>query len=279
MKRSVQRFIWGLAALFALTHPLCGQRIPSTPWRFTRGAIDVVVFPDSNQGLELWFTVMQRWGTGSFPAMACARFDPADVRAWTDSASPMLDSTPAVDSLTWLHPPLLQGLDGGFVTLERKRSGSNWERPVYLRYARPDSAKVEPLNIGLDPQAARTLLDSLRAGAARSRYRQRGEQDAAWADEVDVRPQPLTTMPASYPDSLRRLGVSGRVWVQLVVGTNGVVEPGISVALSDDPLFTTAALQSFKGDKFSPGQLAGRRVRTELCVPTTFVPASPPPGL
>lgn len=241
------------------------------PSRFTRGSVDVVILPDTTQGLEMWFELVLRRPHSAM--MTCARFQPDDVVVWATSMRPLLDSVPArgTDTMLWTRPPVLQGMDGGFFALRRKRIGVEWDGRAYLNYARPDSNQVVPLEIASDLQSARRFLDSLNTAATRSRYRTRGEHDPAWIDEVDERPQDLVNGVAEFPEDLRKHGASGKVWLQFIVDTNGVVEPpSIRVALSDDPRYADAALKVFKGSKFRPGKIGGRAVQTELCMPMSF---------
>ena len=260
------------AALIGLVpQSLRSQAPPPLGPRLTWGSVDVVLVPDSAQGLEIWLSVRERLRGHDFSTMTCARFDPADVRAWADSTTPLLDSIPGpADSLAWIHPPLLRGLDGGFVELVRRRTGTDWQSQIFFDYIRPDSNVILPLEVPFDRPTGRSFVDSIRAGAARSRYRPRGDQDVAWADEVDERPRLLSQPVPDVPDDQGRRGSQGHAWVQLVVDTNGAVEPGPRVVLTDAFRYMAPALKSFAAAKFNPGRLGGRKVRTAVCLPMAF---------
>ena len=76
-----------------------------------------------------------------------------------------------------------------------------------------------------------------------------------------------------YPDSLLTLRVRGRVVVEFVVDTMGMVERGsIAVLSSTNELFTAAVRDALGVSHFSPAMKQGRRVRQFVQLPFTFTP-------
>jgi TonB family protein len=74
-----------------------------------------------------------------------------------------------------------------------------------------------------------------------------------------------------YPDSLRRQGVDGRVVVELVVNTDGMLDTGsVNLVSSTNQLFTDAVQQALATAKFRVATLRSRPVRQVLQVPFVF---------
>ena len=64
-----------------------------------------------------------------------------------------------------------------------------------------------------------------------------------------------------YPDSLRALGIEGRVVVQVVVDSTGQAEPGTATVLrSTYPGFNQAAIDFVNAARFRPARYHGRAV-------------------
>jgi TonB family protein len=77
--------------------------------------------------------------------------------------------------------------------------------------------------------------------------------------------------PPRYPDVLRQTGATGQVVVRFVVDTLGRAELGdLVVVEATHPLFASAVKSALFGYRFTPGEAAGRKVRTMVQVPFTF---------
>ena len=77
--------------------------------------------------------------------------------------------------------------------------------------------------------------------------------------------------PPRYPDALRQSGASGQVIVRFVVDTLGRAElADLTVVEATHPLFASAVKNALLGYRFTPGESAGRKVRTMVQVPFTF---------
>lgn len=89
-------------------------------------------------------------------------------------------------------------------------------------------------------------------------------------DDVDQRPSVVKNARVEYPRKARRLGLSGRVVVQLVVDTEG--KPQSCKIRSAEPTghFEEAALSAARGMRFIPGKIQGRPVNTVVLIPFNF---------
>ncbi|CAN5215423.1 hypothetical protein BH09GEM1_BH09GEM1_14500 [soil metagenome] len=77
--------------------------------------------------------------------------------------------------------------------------------------------------------------------------------------------------PPRYPDMLRQSGATGQVVVRFVVDTMGRAELGdIVVVDATHPLFASSVKTALMAYRFTPGEVAGRKVRTLVQVPFSF---------
>ncbi|HKO16291.1 MAG TPA: TonB family protein [Gemmatimonadaceae bacterium] len=80
---------------------------------------------------------------------------------------------------------------------------------------------------------------------------------------------------ATYPDSLLRARVSGRVVARFVVDTAGDVEPGtIGIVSSSNAGFEKSVRAAVLGARFHPAQQRGRAVRQVVQLPFDFDPSA-----
>jgi protein TonB len=89
---------------------------------------------------------------------------------------------------------------------------------------------------------------------------------------VDRSPRLLgSPMPPTFPQALRQLGRAGRVLVQFVVDTTGRAEmDGFKVMEATDAQFAESVRAALPRYRFSPGEAAGRKVRTLVQLPFDF---------
>ena len=74
-----------------------------------------------------------------------------------------------------------------------------------------------------------------------------------------------------YPESLRAVGLGGRVLVQFTVDTTGRVDPqAVRVLESTHELFSRAVLEVLPRYRFVPAEVDGRRVRMVAQMPFEF---------
>ena len=102
--------------------------------------------------------------------------------------------------------------------------------------------------------------------------------DAYTVDQVDVAARlDGGGLRPSYPDSLSRAGVAGRVVVEFVVDTMGRVDSAsVDVMMSSDPLFTLAVRQALAETQFTVARRGARRVRQVMQLPVSFSPSASP---
>lgn len=99
-----------------------------------------------------------------------------------------------------------------------------------------------------------------------------GSGDVSDASAVDRVPALVGRAPEPrYPPALRAAGVQGRVLAEFVVDTLGHAELA-TLRFPDlpDPRFGDAVREALAGYRFSPGEVAGRRVRTRVALPFDF---------
>lgn len=95
----------------------------------------------------------------------------------------------------------------------------------------------------------------------------------AHAADFDEQPVPVKAVAPTYPDAMKREGVSGIVTVQLVIDENGdVLEK--SVAKSTRSEFEEPALAAVGRWKFKPARKAGQPVRATITLPIKFTAES-----
>lgn len=90
-------------------------------------------------------------------------------------------------------------------------------------------------------------------------------------DVVDERPERLTSPPLRYPEVLRQAGVEGRILVEAVLDTLGVVERGsLRVVQGAHALFEAEALAVVAASRYRAARVGGRAVRVRIQVPVAF---------
>ena len=92
------------------------------------------------------------------------------------------------------------------------------------------------------------------------------------AEVVDRVPRIVgNAQPPRYPDALRQSGATGQVIVRFVVDTLGRAElADLTIVEATHPLFASAVKNALLGYRFTPGEAAGRKVRTLVQVPFSF---------
>ena len=92
------------------------------------------------------------------------------------------------------------------------------------------------------------------------------------ADAVERIPRIIGNPPLPrYPNALRASEVTGNVVARFVVDTLGRAEmDGVVIVEATHSLFADAVKSALEAYRFSPGEVAGRKVRTMVQVPFTF---------
>jgi len=88
---------------------------------------------------------------------------------------------------------------------------------------------------------------------------------------VDVKPAIVFLPSPEYPVQLRVKGVGGRVLVQCIVDTMGIVEPNsVKILQTPDTAFSRATIEALLQARFSPARVKGKAVRVLVNVPIDF---------
>jgi periplasmic protein TonB len=88
---------------------------------------------------------------------------------------------------------------------------------------------------------------------------------------VDVKPAILFLPSPEYPVQLRVKGVGGRVLVQCIVDTMGIVEPNsVKILQTPDTAFSRATIEALLQARFTPARVKGKAVRVLVNVPLDF---------
>ena len=87
--------------------------------------------------------------------------------------------------------------------------------------------------------------------------------------EFDERPVPVKTPPLSYPQAMRRDGISGVVAIKVVINEQGEVEE-CNVTKSSRSEFDQSAIDAVKRWKFKPASKGGAAVKAHLVIPIKF---------
>jgi len=88
---------------------------------------------------------------------------------------------------------------------------------------------------------------------------------------VDVKPAIVFLPSPEYPVQLRVKGVGGRVLVQCIVDTMGIVEPNsVKILQTPDTAFSRATIEALLQARFTPARVKGKAVRVLVDVPIDF---------
>ena len=88
-------------------------------------------------------------------------------------------------------------------------------------------------------------------------------------DELEKRPEPMSTVSPTYPSDLRKQKVEGRVTLLCLVTAEGRVED-VRVENSSRPEFEKPAVEAMRKWRFRPGMKDGQAVSTYLRYPISF---------
>ncbi|HYL56309.1 MAG TPA: energy transducer TonB [Gemmatimonadales bacterium] len=88
---------------------------------------------------------------------------------------------------------------------------------------------------------------------------------------VDVKPAIVFLPSPEYPVPLRVKGVGGRVLVECIVDTMGIVEPNsVKILQTPDTAFSRATIEALLRARFTPARVKGKAVRALVNVPIDF---------
>ncbi len=87
--------------------------------------------------------------------------------------------------------------------------------------------------------------------------------------QVDEFPSPTKTVPPKYPETARKKGIAGTVFVKVLVGTDGVPKDA-RVVRNVEASLDSAARATLLQWRFKPATLKGSAVEVWVVVPVKF---------
>ena len=145
--------------------------------------------------------------------------------------------------------------------------GTPWSLPSLPQDFLPGVPDIPPLDAGPSPGVPVFVAPRGPSAALGSST----DTTALPADLVEVRPELLSAPVPVYPEVLRRLGVTGRVMVDVVVDTLGRVEPqSLRVVSAPHPGLVEPVRQALDRALFRPARIHGRAVRVLVRIPFEF---------
>jgi outer membrane biosynthesis protein TonB len=123
----------------------------------------------------------------------------------------------------------------------------------------PGEPTPDPEPVAVDPTAGATLVTDPAAAPS--------DRGAIWlVSVVSQRPVLRAPMRLVYPDSLRRLGLSGSVTLEFVLDTLGRAEPNIRIVQAAHPALVAPAKAMILSARYRPARVRGRPVRVLLAM-------------
>jgi protein TonB len=89
-------------------------------------------------------------------------------------------------------------------------------------------------------------------------------------NEVDKKPQVTLQKSPDYPPLAKKAGKSGKVVLQMKIGSDGRVSDVEVVSAEPEGLFETAAIEAIEKWRFQPAMVGGERVATIVKIPLKF---------
>jgi TonB family protein len=263
--------VFGFFAMAWLSVPSQAQMAVSGLQHVRWPLLDMVMFPDSSAGV--WLLVAPNPATKQWehetPVVSLA----VEVIQWVTIARGLMRPDQslmpnAMDRLT----PRLRGSGGPAFTLlaeNRAKAGTDQAYVLVVSDARSHTQwKTFASSVQVD-----SMLSSLQSAAMESRLHFTSE-DPGVAIEEDSVDTPVRVVAISTPEYPRELASKrrvGRVWMMYVVGPDGrAVERSFRPLLSDDPLFTRAALEALRHAKYKPALRNGKPVAQRVFQVITF---------
>jgi protein TonB len=109
-----------------------------------------------------------------------------------------------------------------------------------------------------------------------------GARNAASADQSGVVPSyeltdspvPVKAVQPTYPEEMKKAGVSGQVLVAVIIAPDSTVEKAwVTKGMQDYPMANQAALDAVKQWRFRPGEVNRKPVKSETVIPINFTAA------
>jgi len=136
---------------------------------------------------------------------------------------------------------------------------------------------IPPIDVSIAPAESNQILlgsrlSAFTTGLTASGSAVSGTGGVSDASAVDRAPRIIgRALEPRYPATLRAAGIEGHVLAEFVVDTLGRAElTSLRFPELANPLFGDAVREALTHYRFTPGEVAGRRVRTRVAVPFEF---------
>jgi hypothetical protein len=228
--------------------------------------LDIVILPDWSFGVWLLVAPNPRAVQWMQPgnSVISMNLDPIVALQWATVAR-SLKSPGASPSSRNVIPALRDRKGPQFLLLAKnpKKAAEN-EAVIFLV---SDSTIRQQWKTFASQAQLDTLLTALEALAREQQGTSHPDSMAGWRseDSVDIPVQVVFQPRPEFPEKLAATGREGRVWMSYVVDSTGLSQTGtLRALLSDDPLFTQAAMNAVLQAKFRPAIRQGRPVRQRV---------------
>jgi len=234
------------------------------PFRVRWDVGNLLVTPDSTQGVSFWFATNWRVQLDGQKVQRQFddRFEPDSLIEWLIFTRQLLDLKAPLpnDTSTAVTSGYLRGLDGGIIVVARLRKGKKLSNKARVLMVQKDST---PVLFEMDRWSVDTLLNVSDAAAQRSGYRPTPGEPASAPQPGDTPVWPVESKRSPhYPSSLQQRGIEGEVWARYCVGVDGRVDMSTFWAqLSDDEEFERSAREYLVGARYMPATRNGTPIR------------------
>ncbi len=272
-------------------------QVPSAPVdRVAWPLVDFLVFGDSSHGVQMLVSpnLQSAQGREEQGRYVTIMLEPKPLQQWAISVAALVDSFSKVSrkDQTPFATVILPGDLGRAGLRLLSDPARNKKTPFYLEIL--DSVDLYPIAktpewfIAATRSDVLALLTALDAGAQQSAYdtttrplsgRATSPSSSDPFDSVRVyqvfqlerRPSLSRQWQLQYPEAARMARREGRVWLQFVIDTSGVIErESLRILMSDGEDFTQAALKGIDQARYQPAMVFGRPVRVMVWQPINF---------
>ena len=147
------------------------------------------------------------------------------------------------------------------------------------------SGKIQSLSLRVDRGAPQHVIDAIMQSAKRAGLSTKATGPSTQlptgnvptmgnarqifeSHEVDIKPHPVRIVTPKYPAAARAQGLSGNVFLEVLVNTDGTVSD-VKV-LQGDEMFRSFAIDAAKQMRFRPGKHQGQVVPVRMVLPMDF---------
>ncbi len=224
--------------------------------------LDIVMVPDS---ASLWIlagpnTGATQWGRSS--NLVDLSVDPVRALQWVTVARRLEAPPPGrslPDTATRATPPLRARQGSAFILLGTNTKKPTAERSFILLVS--DSASDTHWKAFASEDQVSRLLTALAVAVSSSQLGAGTGWNGLACQKVDTPVRIVSQRAPEYPYHLAGQGREGRVWVTYVVSADGRPDQNSFLpVLSDDSLFTQAAIEALRRSRFKPARTDGEPV-------------------